>query len=103
MYAKIIDDTSHIPGQGTLSVCFTSPPVVSSNGIWEQFKNHNKKLLLHSTDLLPMLELQIFIIFFITMASHFTLKRLGLPLFISQVIVSVLMFIIIYIYIYCFY
>lgn len=68
------------------NVCYASPPTIVSDGLWVQI-DYRKPMKAS----LPLLELQMLIIFCITQFFHFFLKHLDFPLFVPQVIVSTLL------------
>jgi len=68
-----------------LNVCIDMPPKVGSDGIWANHLQAAKPM--EST--LPLLELQILTIFAITQCFHLVLKRLGVPYFVSQIMVII--------------
>jgi hypothetical protein len=69
-----------------VNVCADLPPKVVSDGIWA---NHDQGVKpMKST--LPLLELQILTIFAITQCFHLVLKRLGVPYFVSQIMVIII-------------
>ncbi|EEF38951.1 monovalent cation:proton antiporter, putative [Ricinus communis] len=68
-------------------MCTKLPPNINSNGIWENINSPNSVL----TYSLPLLQLQIIMIFFITQACHFVLKHFGFPIIISQLIAGVIL------------
>ncbi|KAK7401012.1 hypothetical protein VNO78_12322 [Psophocarpus tetragonolobus] len=70
----------------TYNVCVTQPLKIVSDGIWTS--NEGSKPL---ESAFTMLELQIVIIFAITQLFHVILKRLGIPLFVSQVMTGFLL------------
>lgn len=83
------------PGNKT-RVCIDLPPKVLSSGLGKQFLDKTGKY--HWLDYsLPRLELHVAMIFCLTMVSHFFLRRLGLPLFTSQIIVCTFSFSLLYI------
>ncbi|KAK7385886.1 hypothetical protein VNO78_31827 [Psophocarpus tetragonolobus] len=80
----VIDDLHSDPNPDRKYVYYNvtvdMPPKVVSDGMWG-----NKAYgALPSTATLPLLELQILIIFTITQCFHLILKRLGFPYFVSQ-------------------
>jgi len=70
-----------------LHVCIDMPPKVVSDGIWANHDQVAKPM--QST--LPLLELQILTIFAITQCFHLVLKRLGVPYFVSQIMVIIIL------------
>lgn len=66
-----------------VNVCIDMPPKVVSDGFWANHPQAAKPM--QST--LPLLELQILTIFAITQCFHLVLKRLGVPYFVSQILV----------------
>jgi hypothetical protein len=69
-----------------VDVCVDLPPKVVSDGIWA---NHDQGVKpMKST--LPLLELQILTIFAITQCFHLVLKRIGVPYFVSQIMVIII-------------
>lgn len=68
-----------------VDVCMDMPPKIVSDGIWAN-RDHGVKPM-KST--LPLLELQILTIFAITQCFHLVLKRLGVPYFVSQIMVRI--------------
>ncbi|CAJ2634315.1 unnamed protein product [Trifolium pratense] len=67
-----------------INVCVDLPPKVVSDGIWADHDQGVEPM--KST--LPLLELQILTIFAITQCFHLVLKRLGVPYFVSQIMIS---------------
>lgn len=65
-------------------VCITAPPNILSNGIWGDHKIGRSPL----KSSFPIFLLQIVIIYAITRALTFPLKKLGLPILIPQMMVS---------------
>lgn len=65
-------------------VCYDAPPHTTSDGLWGG--QHNGRTPMKS--IFPLFELQVLVIFAITQICRFLLKPLGLPLFISQMMVS---------------
>ncbi|GLT51216.1 hypothetical protein SLA2020_246410 [Shorea laevis] len=63
-------------------ICIPIPPQVNSGGYWS---NKTNKYNINEYSL-PKLELQIALILLMTQASHFLLKKLEIPIFISQII-----------------
>jgi len=70
------------------NVCVNHPMKIISDGIL----NHHASAI-PSQSSFTMLELQFVIIFVITQSFHFILKRLGIPYFVSQVMVGIYPFI----------
>lgn len=68
-----------------LDVCVDKPPKVVSDGIWAN-RDYGVKPMKTT---LPLLELQILTIFAITQCFHMVLKRLGVPYFVSQIMVII--------------
>jgi len=66
------------------NVCVHHPMKIISDGIWTQ---HGSALPTQYS--YTMLELQIVIIFVVTQGFHFILSRLGVPYFVSQVMVGI--------------
>lgn len=66
-----------------IDVCIHMPPKVVSDGFFGTGSQHLSPMVTS----LPLLELQIVIIFAITQCLHLLLKRLGAPYFVSQVLV----------------
>jgi len=69
----------------SINVCIDMPPKVVSDGIWANNRQAAKSM--EST--LPLLELQILTIFAITQCFHLILKRIGVPYFVSQILVII--------------
>ncbi|CDP17496.1 unnamed protein product [Coffea canephora] len=63
-----------------LFVCVRDPPKVNSNGFFYHYKRSNP--FIYS---LPILELQILLIFMLTHLLHYALKRLGIPKIVSEI------------------
>ncbi|XP_071722624.1 cation/H(+) antiporter 4-like [Rutidosis leptorrhynchoides] len=63
------------------NICLILPPRVNSLGIWST--EDEKKFMDYS---LPRLEMEIVLLFVISQVCHFLLKRIGSPIFISQMI-----------------
>ncbi|KAK3219941.1 hypothetical protein Dsin_013911 [Dipteronia sinensis] len=65
--------------------CITVPPKINSNGLFSQlYAEHHKQVVSQYTWLdysAPRLQLLIFLMFTVTQATHFVLKRIGLPSF----------------------
>ncbi|OMO92592.1 Cation/H+ exchanger [Corchorus capsularis] len=70
-------------GNETDRVCVPFPPKVYSTGIWENITSPSEILNKYP---LPLLELQMLLVFFITQVVHFFLNRLGIPILASQII-----------------
>ncbi|KAL5540908.1 hypothetical protein UlMin_043300 [Ulmus minor] len=66
--------------------CLELPPLVNSHGFWSTITNDG---LLKNT--LPDLELQMAVIFFMSQAIHYVLKRLGLPKLASEIITGLIL------------
>ncbi|GLT98172.1 hypothetical protein SLE2022_156900 [Rubroshorea leprosula] len=64
-------------------ICIPIPPQVNSEGYWS---NKTNTYIIINEYSLPKLELQIALILLTTQASHFLLKKLEIPIFISQII-----------------
>lgn len=69
--------------------CMPMPPFVNSNGIWQYIEKEKHNPLEAS---LPRLELQIIAAFSVTQAIHYVLKRLGISLIVSQIVVCSLLY-----------
>ncbi|WCJ42601.1 Cation/H(+) antiporter 4 [Euphorbia peplus] len=65
--------------------CTHVPPKVNSQGIWSNSQN---PVLAHT---LPLLQLEVFLIFTVTKALHLVFKPLGLPRIVSQILTGILM------------
>ncbi|XVF69027.1 hypothetical protein PTKIN_Ptkin11bG0048200 [Pterospermum kingtungense] len=74
-------------GNRTLKVCINLPPRVNSAGIWEDTSSPSA-ILKYS---LPLLQLHIILIFFVTRIVYFFLKPLGIPLFTSQMLAGIIL------------
>jgi hypothetical protein len=81
-----IDAISYFNGSGMITVteCIDLPPLVHSQGIWTYIHSGT----VQST--LPLLQLQMVLIFTLTQASHYILKRYGVPKFTTQLLVRAL-------------
>ncbi|KAL5540907.1 hypothetical protein UlMin_043299 [Ulmus minor] len=66
--------------------CLELPPLVNSHGFWSTSTNDR---LLQNT--LPDLELQMTVIFVMSQAIHYVLKRLGLPKLASEIITGMIL------------
>ncbi|KAK4272066.1 hypothetical protein QN277_020666 [Acacia crassicarpa] len=75
-----VDVLSSSPVHTIYNVCINIPPRIASDGIWGSHR-HSASPLKASY---PIFELQVIVIFAITHALHFLFKRLGFPLFFSQ-------------------
>ncbi|KAK9279114.1 hypothetical protein L1049_012789 [Liquidambar formosana] len=74
---------SGIPnGEEVTRVCLRLPPEVNSKGVWGK-----SSPLKYS---LPLLQLQLLLIYVVTQAVHFVLKRLGQPKIVSQIIAGLI-------------
>ncbi|KAI9075812.1 hypothetical protein K1719_014166 [Acacia pycnantha] len=71
----------------TYEVCIRRPPFIVSDGFWSGQKSGRTPM----KSALPLFELQIMVIFAITHICHFFFKRLGLPLFFSQVMAGLIL------------
>ncbi|KAF5744763.1 putative monovalent cation:proton antiporter [Tripterygium wilfordii] len=70
---------------GSTRKCITIPPVIYSAGLYE---DDPADILIHP---LPLLELQLIVIFTITVLIHFVLKRVGIPVFVSQLLTGIIL------------
>ncbi|OMP07454.1 Cation/H+ exchanger [Corchorus olitorius] len=68
--------------EGNDTVCFPFPPKINSAGIWENITSPSVILKYP----LPILELQMLLVFVVTQVVHFFLNRLGIPILASQII-----------------
>jgi hypothetical protein len=66
-------------------VCYDAPPHIVSDGLWGGQENGRTPM----KSFLPVIELQLLIIFIITQICSFLLKPLRLPLFIPQMMVII--------------
>jgi hypothetical protein len=79
--------TDHIAifvnASGIISIteCIELPPMVNSKGMWSYI---HFRIMPFS---LPLLQLQMVLIFTLTKASHYILKRHGVPMFTTQLLV----------------
>lgn len=73
-------------GSNVLKVCIKLPPNIHSDGIWD-YIDHGVHNPLEAT--LPRLELQLLGVLFLTQLLHYAFKRSGVPMFVSQCLVSV--------------
>jgi len=82
-----INRTASDPGGKVLelNVCIDMPPKVVSGGLWANHRQAAKPMESN----LPLLELQILTIFAITQCFHLILKRIGVPYFVSQILVII--------------
>lgn len=71
-------NTSH--GVITITQCIELPATVHSQGLWSYMYSG-------PTPSMPLIELEMIVIFTITQASHFLLKRFGVPKFTTQLLV----------------
>ena len=71
--------------------CFVLPSKINSLGLATYFAEGGKDydMLGYS---MPNIQLQLTVIFFITQAFHFVLKRIGFPAIISQILVNSMIF-----------
>lgn len=76
-------------------VCVGLPPKIGSNGLWGS-QLHGSPSPFSST--LPLFEMQILTIFIITQSFHLVLKHLGIPYFVSQIMVIHLCFLLLFIH-----
>ncbi|KAE8711579.1 hypothetical protein F3Y22_tig00110283pilonHSYRG00032 [Hibiscus syriacus] len=74
-------------GNGTFEVCMALPPKINSVGIWEN-QTSPSVILTYS---LPLLELQMLLIFTVTHLVYGILKPLGITLFASQMFAGMIM------------
>ncbi|XVE79371.1 hypothetical protein DITRI_Ditri14bG0053100 [Diplodiscus trichospermus] len=74
-------------GNKTVKVCIILPPKINSAGIWEDVASPSV-ILKYS---LPLLELQMLLIFFVTQVVFSFLKHLGIPLFASQMVAGMIL------------
>jgi branched-subunit amino acid transport protein AzlD len=65
--------------------CVWLPPMVDSTGMWSYIHNYGSVPYT-----LPLLQLQMVIVFIFTQASYYILKRYGIPKFTTQLIVCAL-------------
>jgi hypothetical protein len=77
----LLVDTS---GMITINECTQLPPMVNSKGLWNYIHYGTIPYTL------PVIQLQMVLIFAITQASHYVLKRYGVPKLTSQLFVSAL-------------
>lgn len=68
-----------------LTLCFSTPPKINSDGIWDFVFGSSAKLRFSP---LPLLEFQMLLIFSVILLLHGFLQLFGLPVFVSQMIVS---------------
>ncbi|GKV22314.1 hypothetical protein SLEP1_g32195 [Rubroshorea leprosula] len=68
--------------------CLIFPPMINSVGIWGYLQNTENNPLVYA---LPRLELQILLAFFVTHSLHFIFKRIGLPIFVSQLLTGLIL------------
>lgn len=66
------------------NVCITTPPRILSDGLWGAHRTESEPL----KSSFPVFLLQIIVIYAITRALQFPVKKLGLPVIISQLMVS---------------
>ncbi|KAL5569795.1 hypothetical protein UlMin_026370 [Ulmus minor] len=71
---------------GKLDTCVEIPPLVNSHGFWSTVKNDG-----FVKNSLPDLELHMAVVFCISQALHFVLKRLGLPKLASEILTGLLL------------
>jgi len=76
----------------TIKDCTELPSMVHSPGMWNYFRYGTVSYSL------PLLQLQMILIFAMTQLAHYILKRYGVPKFTSQFIVCVLFYFLIYAY-----
>lgn len=90
--AVMLNNTMSDPERkfAVFDVSIDMPPKIASDGLW----GDQSYGALPKRSTLPLLEVQIFLIFIITQCFHTVLKRLGFPYFVSQMMVCI------YIYIY---
>ncbi|GLT97570.1 hypothetical protein SLE2022_151270 [Rubroshorea leprosula] len=62
--------------------------MINSVGIWGYLQNTENIPLVYA---LPRLELQILLAFFVTHSLHFIFKRIGLPIFVSQLLTELIL------------
>ncbi|XWS52968.1 hypothetical protein CRYUN_Cryun11dG0117500 [Craigia yunnanensis] len=74
-------------GNETVKICIVLPPKVNSAGIWEDTASPSV-ILKYS---LPLLELQMLLIFLVTHVVYSFLKPLGIPLFASQMVAGMIL------------
>ncbi|KDP45758.1 hypothetical protein JCGZ_17365 [Jatropha curcas] len=67
-------------------ICTELPPNVNSNGIWENLKS--PPVFEYQ---LPLLQLQILLIFSITQGCHLILKHFGIPVIVSQILAGIIL------------
>ncbi|GLT58663.1 hypothetical protein SLA2020_315340 [Shorea laevis] len=67
--------------------CFLLPPKINSAGIWE---NTDSPSVIFSYSL-PLLELQIFVLFICSHTIHFFFKRIGLRSLVSQIVAGLML------------
>jgi hypothetical protein len=72
----------------TISIieCFPLPPRINSQGMWNYIHLRNIPFGV------PLLELQMILIFTLTQVSHYVLKRYGVPKFTTQLLVRALFY-----------
>ncbi|XP_039034277.1 cation/H(+) antiporter 4-like [Hibiscus syriacus] len=79
-------ESSHLPyGNETLEICIFLPPKVNSAGVWEDTPS---TILTYSV---PLLELQILLIFLFTHLVHAIFKPLGVTYFASQMFAGLIL------------
>jgi hypothetical protein len=67
-----------------ITECIELPPMVNSEGLWNYIPFGTVSCTL------PLLLLQMVVIFILTQASHYILKRYGVPKFTTQLLVRAL-------------
>lgn len=81
-----------VPVNGTISFdnasrmisiieCYQFPPMINSQGMWNYIHLRNIPFAV------PLLEVQMILIFILIQASHYVLKRYGVPKFTTQLVV----------------
>jgi len=70
-------------GYQVYNVCVNHPMKIVSDGMWSHASS------IPSQSSYTILQLQIVIIFIVTQSFHFILKQLGIPYFVSQVMVGI--------------
>ncbi|XP_022732135.1 LOW QUALITY PROTEIN: cation/H(+) antiporter 12-like [Durio zibethinus] len=74
-------------GNETVTFCIVLPPKVNSTGVWEN--TSSQSVILNYS--LPLLELQMLLIFLVTHVIYSFLEPLGIPLFASQMVAGMIL------------
>jgi hypothetical protein len=81
-----IGSVSYVNGSSFIIIteCIELPPMINSEGLWNYIPSGTVSCTL------PLLLLQMVVIFILTQASHYILKRYGVPKFTTQLLVRAL-------------